>query len=933
MDYEFEHIIPWNGEHDTGYDARMKLQRNFERVKANFEEVETSIAEVQTAFDDLFEKVETSAGKYAIKAKYGFYSVGSVSALGYPDEEGGGTGGGSGIDEGQLWQILGNTGTEQIAKNHLTTALSEYITASTASNLFAASADLAQTNSNLASVSNKLDDFLEGSDTDTIINKWKELEAFLNGMSESDNLAEILLTKADKSWTETQLGEKLDKTTFEDLFEKVETSAGKYAIKAKYDFYSVGGISAMGYTEEEGGCGSGLSGIKVNGSVYEPVDGYITIPDYPTELSWAAVTGKPSTLAGYGITDAVTLSTEQSISGQKTFQKVIYQGPNLANRRALSFVDTSNNIIFADVNDPTIIRGSTVKWQRTNGTDSLILDNVSLRVNTELKVVDDTASIRLQASGSYGYLKQEGAYTILENPSGDGVPALVIRTGLTTDGLAYRYSNNYYPLLTTQNYGTTLNDVYLRKDNYSSTLDSRYVNVSGDTMTGVLRIVEGNANVMAGLQTAGGSALVSYVGEDTYLAMQKGTTRIRSGATSLLHRRNGTDYTIWDSYNDGPSSGLDADLLDGTHKNGLFTALSSSSGTNLSVTIGGTTKSISALYSASATKLQTSRTIWGQSFNGTANVSGTLSSVGGINFSSGGYFSVDSYGSFKATSNSDSYYWSVKRYDGTSGISVSASSGNVGIGTAPNSSYKLYVSGSSYMNGSHTNIGNFYMHGDYWFMSGTNGTGIYFKPESNGNLNINGHNNNSYTRQIIGIQYSNGYVGIGTSAPSYKLHVNGDIYSSTNILANGAITAKSVSDIRLKDISPDRTDYQQVLLDLGMVVDFYYNDAAICRNVGSVDRKRHIGLIYQNAVKPDLANFCHKENDGFGSINYIAPDYINLIAGACQLNILGLRNLAKRTESVEQRVARLERENMELRQILNAMKITGSLTCKDISKS
>ena len=40
MDYEFEHIIPWNGEHDTGYDARMKLQRNFERIKANFGELE-----------------------------------------------------------------------------------------------------------------------------------------------------------------------------------------------------------------------------------------------------------------------------------------------------------------------------------------------------------------------------------------------------------------------------------------------------------------------------------------------------------------------------------------------------------------------------------------------------------------------------------------------------------------------------------------------------------------------------------------------------------------------------------------------------------------------------------------------------------------------------------------------------------------------------
>lgn len=39
MDNEFEHIVPWNGEHDTGYDVRIKWERNFDRIKANFEEL------------------------------------------------------------------------------------------------------------------------------------------------------------------------------------------------------------------------------------------------------------------------------------------------------------------------------------------------------------------------------------------------------------------------------------------------------------------------------------------------------------------------------------------------------------------------------------------------------------------------------------------------------------------------------------------------------------------------------------------------------------------------------------------------------------------------------------------------------------------------------------------------------------------------------
>ena len=36
LDTEFESIVPWNGEHDTGYDVRKKLERNFQKVSDNF---------------------------------------------------------------------------------------------------------------------------------------------------------------------------------------------------------------------------------------------------------------------------------------------------------------------------------------------------------------------------------------------------------------------------------------------------------------------------------------------------------------------------------------------------------------------------------------------------------------------------------------------------------------------------------------------------------------------------------------------------------------------------------------------------------------------------------------------------------------------------------------------------------------------------------
>lgn len=82
------------------------------------------------------------------------------------------------------------------------------------------------------------------------------------------------------------------------------------------------------------------------------------------------------------------------------------------------------------------------------------------------------------------------------------------------------------------------------------------VNRAGDTMTGTLKVTE--------IQTTGGNGLTMYSGTDwTYLGQQAGITYIRSGATDIYHRKNGTDYKIWDANNDGSGSGLDADLLDG----------------------------------------------------------------------------------------------------------------------------------------------------------------------------------------------------------------------------------------------------------------------------------------------------------------------------------------------------------------------------------
>ena len=144
---------------------------------------------------------------------------------------------------------------------------------------FARQQDLGTLNNTVTQLSNKLNNFLEGSDADNIINKWKELEAFLGGLAESDNLAELLALKADKTIT---------------------ISAGT-------------GLTGGGNLSANRTLSLATTGVKAGTYTKVTVDTYgrVTVGDNPT------------TLAGYGITDAVTLTTAQTISGRKTFSQNI----------------------------------------------------------------------------------------------------------------------------------------------------------------------------------------------------------------------------------------------------------------------------------------------------------------------------------------------------------------------------------------------------------------------------------------------------------------------------------------------------------------------------------------------------------------------------------------------------------------------------------
>ena len=111
---------------------------------------------------------------------------------------------------------------------------------------YAKTADVANTYATIASLSavtSRLNDFLSGSDTDTIINKWSELETFLAGLTETDNLATILSGKANKATTLAGYGI-TDAYTKSHIDSNFVTIGTKQKITGEKDF--VGGFKVNG---------------------------------------------------------------------------------------------------------------------------------------------------------------------------------------------------------------------------------------------------------------------------------------------------------------------------------------------------------------------------------------------------------------------------------------------------------------------------------------------------------------------------------------------------------------------------------------------------------------------------------------------------------------------------------------------------------------
>ena len=306
---------------------------------------------------------------------------------------------------------------------------------------------------------------------------------------------------------------------------------------------------------------------------------------------------------------------------------------------------------------------------------------------------------------------------------------------------------------------------------------------------------------------------------------------------------------------------------------------------------------------ASSTKLQTARTIWGKTFNGTANISGDLSGVLNINHSSTSDFKINgSSGTFYRSTNagalvlsansSESIYLRTGGTTGSTRVQISPSAINLNLNTS--ASGTLTVAGKITANGSidlpkgkkFNIIGN----GTCFINNGNHDTNAETLGGNLANIVISSWYGISFTSSCSGTYQNKTVVGINCRTGKLSAYT---IYAKTGMYSDGYVSAKgnnSSSDIRLKNI------LQYMELNVNMfakapLFKFAWKSNPNMIEIGSSAQ-------YWKNVLPDAV----KEREG-----YLEMGYGNIA-------LAGVITIAKEVESIEQKVKRLEIENKKLKE-------------------
>lgn len=618
-----------------------------------------------------------------IRANYALWSVDWISAKG---KSSGGSGGGGGLINlvygfeslggtfdnndnsatfnaftiNEIWK-LASSGLTNVTVTGSGNAVTDVIKGSDGRSLTFTKGSTFATKSEFDALNTKFNDFLTGSDADDIINKWSELEVFLQGMKESDNLAVILQSK-------------MDKTAFSKLFTALDASGNEVdpsddtktiaSIRANFGFWGVDYISAKGVSKGSGGTGGastlyqlvdvlandtedgvegaaagkalvfdgthwragdaglnesqlysyltankyltqsaadsryvtssrkviagtglsgggaltsdvtlslGTSGVVAGTYTKVMVDAYgrvtsgtnLSSTDIPN-LDWSKITtGKPTTLAGYGITDAytkteadgkyVTIATAQTVSGAKTFSATM---------------KTSSVLPSTDAN--SALGGTANRWSNVYSVNGVFSQNVTaklLSASESLQIGD--AYLKWDAANNAVYvIKKDGTTPVgfysTDWLSAKGVSISGAQTGtldslndveitdpVNGQALKYDAASKKWVNGTIDSFNVNQMWAELKKADSSKIIDASHIPTS---------VLDGRWVTLSTNQT--------ITGQKTFTQQLKST--VATGVSPLIVSSN----TLVNN--------LNADLLDGFHENSFLRSHGATSGAGAS---------------------------------------------------------------------------------------------------------------------------------------------------------------------------------------------------------------------------------------------------------------------------------------------------------------------------------------------------------------
>lgn len=760
------------------------------------------------------------------------------------------------------------------------------------------------TSSSLSQLSAKVDNFLEGTDTDGIINKWKELESFLAGQTQTSTLAELLSVKADKATTLAGYGitDAYTKNDISGLLADYVTKSGAQditGIKSFINGLNIGDILVKKHSDGVveldgdliltgsltmfaqgshtastildalpidnttlskegdvlsviGGVGGGsVDGIILNGTTYSPDETtkLITLPNYPTTLpasdvySWAKQPNKPSysfdelsshptTLGGYGITDAYTKHEINTTvySKSECDEFFVNKAGDTMTGKLLFNADSGIDLI-------SIPRTKSAISFNNAGSNRIGINFTDGDGNLRIAKTDINQD---WVSGDVNILLGSNNYKVWHagnDGSGSGLDADLLdgkHLGNVGDRVMRQIGFPYY-----NEFGSNDTNVYLRK---------------------VLGWCYNNVN------TGASDTLFVGVGHPNAL----GNMQIQ------LYCADGINSDGYPRYSSGVFFPLDGlPYIFGTNDYNYYQHTLATTDGNV----------------YSATKLQTSRTIFSKPFDGTNNV------TGGAKFNAI-CIETDNNGNDSGRGSEINNYNSELnlQYNTSRDITMCFGGGNVRIGTGL-SGYKLSVNGNVGIDGSIT----------FQYLSGGNERNLLYQRMAD----------NDYFRIRCGGPSNQGWVEIATAddgtEPIYVRQYTGVFASITrtltlldgsgnticpgNLLTYGGITM--YSDLRKKNV------LNSIIVPLDVMANADLFDYTFkTEEKGKV--RAGTSAQYWNAFLPQVTD---TDYEGFFTMSY------DVLATTCVLSIAKhfQRFLIEDFNNHETRIEFLERENKELK--------------------